>query len=352
MAKKQSKKDERKRRLLFLILLFLLTVVIGGTATYAWFTSNRKVEVEPMNVQVNTVNGLQISADAINWKALVTKQELIDVGATSGGTYSGSSNQLPDVFGAVSTVGEASTSGSTAGTLKMFYGTVAAEEGTGIYKLSTTAAQEEVKCSGTTDGCSSKYYAAFDLFFKVEAATDVVLEKTSFVNNTTGQEDRGIQNASRVGFLYLGNNPDVTASGTIQASKAADTTNHPTIIWEPNCSSHTATGANNATTVYGLSAASVATDGSGTCGLNYYGVKAQITTPQVLNSTSATYFSQVTPGIKTAAGTRTSDDDIFTLQPGITKYRVYWWVEGQDVDAENNATGSYMTLKLVFAIKE
>ena len=41
-----------------------------------------------------------------------------------------------------------------------------------------------------------------------------------------------------------------------------------------------------------------------------------------------------------------------TLQAGVTKYRVYWWVEGQDVEAENNATGTAMRLNLEFAIKE
>jgi len=72
MAKRGSKKEERKRRLLFLILLFVLTIAIGGTATYAWFTSNRTVTVDPMDVEVTAVNGLQISADARNWKAKVT----------------------------------------------------------------------------------------------------------------------------------------------------------------------------------------------------------------------------------------------------------------------------------------
>ena len=40
------------------------------------------------------------------------------------------------------------------------------------------------------------------------------------------------------------------------------------------------------------------------------------------------------------------------LLKGVTKFRIYWWVEGQDVDAENNATGTAMRLNLEFAIKE
>ena len=55
--------------------------------------------------------------------------------------------------------------------------------------------------------------------------------------------------------------------------------------------------------------------------------------------------------IKTTVGFSDAQD-VFTLSPGITKYRIYWWVEGQDVDTENNATNSYMTLNLEFSIKE
>ena len=73
---KTNKKDERKRRLLFLIFLFMLTVTIGVTATYAWFTSNRSISVDPLDVNVTTVNGLQISADGVNWSAKVTRADL------------------------------------------------------------------------------------------------------------------------------------------------------------------------------------------------------------------------------------------------------------------------------------
>jgi len=57
MAKRNTKREETKRRLLFLILLFILTLGIVGTATYAWFTSNRTVTVEQIDVEVSAVNG-------------------------------------------------------------------------------------------------------------------------------------------------------------------------------------------------------------------------------------------------------------------------------------------------------
>ena len=39
---------------------------------------------------------------------------------------------------------------------------------------------------------------------------------------------------------------------------------------------------------------------------------------------------------------------IFNLPEGISKVRVYVWVEGQDVDCENNAAGTDFELNLNF----
>jgi hypothetical protein len=38
------------------------------------------------------------------------------------------------------------------------------------------------------------------------------------------------------------------------------------------------------------------------------------------------------------------------LAAGITKYRIYLWVEGQDVDCENNASGTDIQYDLSFSL--
>ena len=43
---------------------------------------------------------------------------------------------------------------------------------------------------------------------------------------------------------------------------------------------------------------------------------------------------------------------IFTLQPGVTKYRVYMWVEGQDVDCENNASNAFLTYNIGLSLDQ
>ena len=44
----------------------------------------------------------------------------------------------------------------------------------------------------------------------------------------------------------------------------------------------------------------------------------------------------------------TTDEPFITLAEGITKIRVYMWVEGQDVDCENNASGTDIGFNLQF----
>ena len=336
---KTNKKDERKRRLLFLIFLFMLTVTIGGTATYAWFTSNRSISVDPLDVNVTTVNGLQISADGVNWSAKVTRADL--EGAKTG-EYPGATNQLPATLGAVSTSGRV-----TAGLLDMYYGRVTTDERTGNYMLTTTKQTEEINCVGDT-ACAGKYYIAFDLFIKADAAMDIVMTSNSGVV-TTGDYDRGIQNSARVAFLKEGQYDATTPVATIQGAKLATDSK----IWEPNYNSHTTQGAQNAYSVYGTT---VPIDGTADR-LNYVGVKANIADPGVNiknTTTDTTNFEPVAITYETITG-NTSDIDFRVgsdkLEKGITKYRIYWWVEGQDVDAENNATGTAMRLNLEFAIK-
>ena len=108
----------------------------------------------------------------------------------------------------------------------------------------------------------------------------------------------------------------------------------------------------------------------------YYGVISESgptrllnTNPGTGNATSSSDFASVTStgGIRytnTAYSTSTAASHadirsiqgetttngtyhkIFTLAPGVTKFRVYMWVEGQDVDCENNASNAYLRFNI------
>ena len=319
------------------------------------------VSIEAMDVNVKTANGLQISADAKTWSAQVTKDKLKSVGEGTTPDYPGAKNQLPSVFDNVSTAGNVSS-----GLLKMFHGSVEGDKADGgklkVYTVDdfdattlgiTDGSQNEIHCSGTANDCDKKFYAAFDVFLRVNTATDVVLTTNSGVTSLDAT-DKGIKNTVRVAILKEGYWSDTTtAASAMQQSYTATASN--VWIWEPNYDVHTSTGVLNAQQVYGTTTTQTA--GSK---LSYYGVKAKMAKPGVditQTNTDTNHFQAVsTDG--TEAGF-TSPKDVFVasntplgqLQSGITKLRIYWWVEGQDVDTENNATNSNMRLNLEFAIK-
>ena len=340
-------KKRNKRRLLLSLIMILFTGVVLSTSTYAWFTANKTVTVNSIDVNVAAANGLQVSVDGINWKTVISNSDI--TGASS--TYASAVNQLPSdssSLSPVSTIGNIDTNGL----MEMYNGEIDSNDA-GNYILKSTKTTE-------TNGTSG-HFIAFDMFFQVNDVTPVYLTPNSHVK--AKDVSNGIENAARMAFVNLGNTANGSSSTDIQALK--DTSNTP-IIWELNYDIHTAAAVANAASNYGIT-----TTVTGGEALPYYGVKSEITKENnvlfdavnsgnlvliednvLLNSTTDTYFSAVTPTIKTPASGIPTDayQAVFTLQPGITKMRMYMWVEGQDVDCENNASGGSISYNLQFSV--
>ena len=323
--RKQNRRKRKKYRLLILLLLLFGTGIMLATSTYAWFTANKTVSIGTLQVQIEAKNGIQISADGTNWKSIVQKTDLTSASTT----YGAAKNQLPDVLEAVSTGGVVNTDGQ----LPMYYGNIGTNAA-GNYILTATKETD-------TNGETGKYIA-FDLFFKVDKVTDIWITPTSGVK-TTDVTDTGIKNASRIGFVVLGNTTAGADLAVIQALNSG--TNSSTYIWEPNYNIHTPAGIANARDVYGV------TTTADDVILPYSGVISEINDgDNVLlgNATQAkdaTKFKDVTITYKTKANF-THYIPAFKLSNGITKVRIYMWVEGQDVDCENNASGGNISFDL------
>lgn len=199
--------------------------------------------------------------------------------------------------------------------------------------------------STETHGTASGDFIAFDLFFQVTEDTPVYLTSASKV--IAVGDSKGIENAARVAFVEQGNAAAGTAVGTVQGLKSDGT--KPSIIWEPNTDVHKPAAVVAALSTYGIT-----TTETGAARINYNGVKALIPEDAnvPLNSTNEKYFSAVTPALTSvAAGIPESAYlQLFTLKAGTTKVRIYMWVEGQDVDCENNASGSSLAYNLQFSV--
>lgn len=337
-----KKNSKRKNDLKSSIILLLLLLVLLITATYAWFTANQVVTVSTLDVHIEAQNGLQISTDATTWKSIITNEDI------KNGAYTGNANQVPADMEPVSTVGEID---SDTGYMKMYYGTVTADEDDeGINKL--TATLETTETAGSTGK-----YIAFDMFLKVDAETQLQLTDSSSVVVKENTTDKGIKQASRVAFVIEGNKPSGTAAGEITPLKDAvsfGNAGSTVYIWEPNSNLHTSAASVHANDNYGITG--LATDGTASA-VEYYGIKNAITTGIPLantNGVDTTNFTKVTPSYVTPVDTVTGKiavTDVFTLQAGITKVRVYMWVEGQDVDCENTASGTDISFNIQLQVK-
>lgn len=333
---KKNKKQNKKRRILLALLLILFTGSILTASTYAWFTSNRTVRVETIDVQVTTANGLQVSTDAINWKTIITNEDLTNTLANGFG-YSGNTNQLP-LKNSSATVKPVSTAGTVNnGKINMYLGNLR-NDATGNPVLTTTKSTETKGNRGD--------FVVFDLFFQVTQNTEVRLAQGSDVKiSQNTSSDKGLKSAARVAWLNLGN---VGINDTPEAAQGlnAGTT---VKIWEPNNNTHTTAAINDAMSVYGLTITNNQQVGS------YYGVDKEFTDVSLRNLSTETIgdkFVAVTPTIKSPVGGVAADTEWFTLAAGVTKVRFYLWIEGQDVDCENNASGDAIGYQMSFTIHD
>ena len=222
--------------------------------------------------------------------------------------------------------------------MEMFYGQVAANDA-GDWYLS---ANKSVEANGTTGK-----FIAFDLFIKSDTTSNFYMTPNSKVS-TADEDDKGIKNASRVAYVVLGN---TTADDTVANIQKLGTTGaaaSPVYLWEPNYDVHKTNAIAHARDTYGLTI----TEGPDAERVNYDGIMAEVPVDTVkvgeANATKhATQFKAVTSNYLTTAA-NANYTQIFGITAGVTKVRIYMWVEGQDVDCENSASGGNINYDLQF----
>ncbi len=329
MSKKRNKKEEeKKRKLILIIFLFVFSLIILSSATYAWFSANKNALIDSIDINVATVNGIQVSADAINWDNEVTIEEL----QNASNTYRNALNQFPLTLYGVSTDGAVSN-----GMLNMYYGMVH-EDNNGNYYI-TSKQEHEINCVGD-DECDGHHYVAFDIFILATIPTDLVITSNSNVVDREGANSGG-QNAARIAFVYEG-----TVGETASVSAAQNQlTGTNSVIWEPNYDVHTEGGIKNAQKFYGLSLRE-----TGGSLIPYVGINQEFTEEVPFGETkNSRYFTAMHPDITTTAG-YDRNQDLMRIPAGVSKLRIYLWLEGEDVDFENKAAEGKLRLDLELAM--
>lgn len=344
-----------QKRLNNLLLILLLSAVLLIMSTYAWFTANRTVNIDSISLHVTTSSGLQISADGKEWKTVLDYDDIKNATAV----YTDAIDQLPENLAPTSSIANASAVDSD-GHLAMYFGDIdtdldSSSSTYGQYLLTTSLQTDTQTFVGGTSGTnkndededySAGYYFAFDIFLKDTVAADALYMSGSVTDaNSSG---KGLENAVRIALIKGSSTSDADTPATVQALTTVGSTE--VSLWEPNADSHTTESIQNG---YDLGWTSLDLASSGADAITYDGVKGVVKNIELSQALAANYsdgFETVTP-TWTTTKSETADLKMKSgLDAGATIYRVYMWIEGQDIDCQNYASGSDLEYNLSFSL--
>lgn len=309
-----------KRRIYLAFISTIFTAILFIMSSYAWLSTNNIISSETFNIHIASKAGLQVSVDGTNWKGVVTLFDIMEARKN----YGNSRNQIPLRIEPVSTIGEVEN-----GLLKMFHGNVAQDSKTLDNYI---FANRSIESEGF-GALSSGKFISFDLFFKSNYRQNFYIDKESKIVSKN-VENYGIENTFRVAFLNQGTLPINSPINSIQRLANANKA----YIWEPNYDVHTEYAIENARLLYNIN--TTKTNGQL---ITSFGISKEFDAARrvLINETylpkNSDIFKRVDVDVATTKAFP-NNEDLFVLMPGITKVRLYIWIEGQDVDCENNAS--------------
>lgn len=346
MKKKKKKKkhafSERVRRNPKVIVIILIAsgiLLIG--ASYAWFSASLNVKVKFFDVTVSTDRGLFISLDGINFS------ESVDISLDSiiydlYETYADHTNQWS--AGGLWPVSSNGIKDSNSDHFDIYIGQVSRKirNEPGVRYLSVSKGVE-------THPSTNNQFIAFDLFLKNVSGSpfpdnlyfteDTLIDFDEEVDEETREEMSHILDSMRLGLVKMDTVPHNTDPFAIQQSSCNGRCEY--LIYEPNSHRHTPRAIDSA-----LQHGVVLIDG-------VYSPTYAIINP----ATRIRHISgQVGSGIpldpnyfKLQETYQVLGDKIFELANGITKFRAYVWIEGQDMDSlETYSSGAPIDIYLNF----
>lgn len=300
------KKTFKKRAFISAIAMLIVSAIVLTSATYAWFSMAKRVEVESMELNVTSPEGIQISANTSAFTTKLTADDITGASSTRFKAYEGHINNIPETIKPSSTILE--NSGSK---INWFDGSI---NDSGMMQISKI--NNEVG-SGLT---------AFDLFVKVKDAQTVKFGSTT----VTCADNPEVVTAMRVALISYGTVEEKADASAIQNGKIVGRT-----TYELDASNHTST-VNEA-----LAAGKTIPEFKG---IRYAGsVRPDSNFSNIVTNTSNVY-SVVGTVAKTASAAT------INVGAGITHLRVYMWMEGNDVDCANDVAGSTINFNLVLEI--
>jgi len=312
-------------------------------STYAWLSQTLNVKVKFFDLQVQTDNGLFISLDGVEYSDTVEISldsiitDLEDTYPTntnqwaSSGLWSVSSNGIPD---------------SNSDKFNVFFGEVnkkTKNSPDGKRFLNTKQITE-------TRANKASYFIAFDIFLKNVSGSpkpdNLYLSDGTSIDFEDGTDIEvkdamaNIMDSIRFGIVRIASTLSTEASAEIvQNLECNDACEM--VIFEPNNLHHTELAIERAAN-YGVTMV----DG---VAMPTYGVIAEGNYLAHTNGQEGTGIPLDTEHFALQETITNYDNPIFKMPNGITKLRIYVWIEGQDIDSlETYSKGSGVYLSIDF----
>ena len=311
------KKTIKKRAFVSAIAMLIVSAIVLTSSTFAWFSMSKEAKVEQMDLTVSSPEGIQISANASAWTASLTNDDFFNEKSTSRyKAYDGNINLLP--LNLIPLSPSMRGKNSTTGVFN-FYKAVLNDA---KYATVTLASQT----AGNDDAAG---LVAFDLFFKVAAATKVYFGTSVFTDSSKSD----ILTALRLGFQPMGNTSSTDPAVATALMTTADKSG---IIYEPDSLNRSADA---------LASGKSANTAYATKGINGTSAAGTVNSDFVLTNN----YNE-TPQATVIQSDAAASSKAFNLKAGVTKMRVYIWVEGNDIDCRNSVAGAALSVALKFTI--
>jgi len=325
-------KNNKKNNTFFILLFsFIFLFLLGGVII---LLSDNQDEIDDINISIKTIDIL-ISSDATNWSNEIGKSDLVKANTAD------NKNQLPDFLGYTSTIGYIDIATNFMQMFNVDINTKCLQGNECDRKeyFITSSSTEEKKCytgniNSLIDNCNKdeQRYVAFDIYLKTDKEANLYL---SNISKLYSEDNTSLVNGLRVAFLVEGNislDEYNSSDGILLAQnlkKAESVT-----IWEPNYDIHSKDAILKYEEVFNTSSNLKEENNER---LKYYGIKSAINEgilyKEVNSDTNNNYFMEVEPNIITVYDNSELKKMNITLNEGVTKIRIYVWLEAMDIDS-------------------
>lgn len=339
--KKNTKKKEKfylkfkKKQVLIPLVIFTCVLLIAST--YAWFYASLNVKIMSLNMTVSDESGLFISLDGINYSDSISIDEDY--------LFNELSNLYPNhksiwASGGLLPYSSNGILNSNNDKFDLFSSSIR-------YKDVTVSKERVITTYKVQENAPNKNggYVAFDVFLK--NVTGSPYDDNLFLIEGTGIEvlddksngSDGNINSLRMGFLKMGNVSKRSSVSTIQ--NIGCNNDCISVIYEPNSLNHSKASISRALK-YNVKME------NGKYTPTFAVVKEGVDL-EISNGQEGSNYELDSEHFVLQKTITNFDNSIFSISNGITKVRIYLWIEGQDMDSlESNPMGSKIAITINF----